>query len=187
MEQSKVDKDYLSNFFLNYKKKLDEIDVTLLLDVADNIKSLSERNGKLIIVGNGGSAAIASHAAVDFTKVGGIRSMCFNDSSIITCFANDYGYGNWVKEALRFYADKDDFILLISSSGESKNIVNAAQYCKEKEINFLSFTGFDGNNTLRKISERCVYVSSSNYNIVENTHQICILSLVDLIANNPMN
>ena len=74
---------------------------------------MNKKGGKLIIVGNGGSSAIASHASVDFTKAAGIRAVNFNESDLLTCFSNDYGYENWVKKALEFYVDKDDIVILI--------------------------------------------------------------------------
>ena len=72
---------------------------------------------KNIVVGNGGSASIASHVSVDFVKAAKIRSINFNEANFLTCFSNDYGYENWVEEALKTYADKDDLLILISSSG----------------------------------------------------------------------
>ena len=71
------------------------------------------------------------HVSVDFTKVGGVRTINFNEADLITCFANDYGYENWVSKALEFYGDDGDLVILISSSGTSKNIVNAAKNAKE--------------------------------------------------------
>ena len=66
------------------------------------------------------------------TKNGGVRCVNFNESDLLTCFANDYGYENWVKEALKFYSDKGDLIILISASGNSRNMLNAAKYLKKK-------------------------------------------------------
>src|SRR5262245_14647774 len=79
----------------------------------------NQKGRKLIIAGNGGSSAIASHCAVDFTKIARIRCINFNEVDLITCFANDYGYENWVEKALEFYADSGDTAILISSSGKS--------------------------------------------------------------------
>ena len=78
---------------------------------------LKKTGNKAIIAGNGGSAAMASHVAVDFTKQGGIRTINFNEADLITCFSNDYGYERWIEKAISFYADKDDVLILISSSG----------------------------------------------------------------------
>ena len=84
---------------------------------------LKKKKNKILIFGNGGSAAMASHFSVDMTKIGQIRTVNFNESDLITCFANDYGYENWVSKAIEFYSDKGDIVILISSSGESQNMI----------------------------------------------------------------
>ena len=78
-----------------------------------------------------------------------MRCINFNESDLITCFSNDYGYENWMKEAVNFYGDKGDVIILISSSGQSKNIINAANEAK-KFSNIITFTGFKKDNPLSK-------------------------------------
>ena len=113
---SKIDKD-------NQKK------IKKLYQLILNVK----KNNKIIIAGNGGSAAIASHFSVDMTKNGNVRCVNFNESDLITCFANDYGYENWVLKAIEFYSDKGDIVILISSSGESQNMINAAKFSKKKK------------------------------------------------------
>ncbi len=95
----------------------------------------------MIIAGNGGSAAMASHVCVDFTKQGGIRSVNFNEADLITCFANDYGYEHWVAKAIEFYGNKGDLAILISSSGNSKNMINGAQTANNLGIDVVTFTG----------------------------------------------
>ena len=112
------------------------------------------------MVGNGGSASIASHLAVDFTKAAGVRSITFNESSLLTCFGNDYGYQNWVKKALEFYADKQDLIILISSSGNSKNIINGAKKAKEMNCKLVTFSGFSEDNGLNNLGDLNFWVNS---------------------------
>ena len=93
-----------------------------------------------MIFGNGGSAAIASHIAVDFTKAVRIRATNYNEADLITCLSNDFGYQYWVSQAIEFYADKGDIIILISSSGTSSNIINGAKKANEMGLNVISFT-----------------------------------------------
>ena len=94
------------SFFSEYFKKLSslvlDVDHKKLHSAAKKIHSSNKKGGKVIIVGNGGSAGIANHATMDFTKVAGYRAVNFNESSTITCLANDYGYENWVKMAIKF-------------------------------------------------------------------------------------
>jgi len=136
---------------------------------------------KVIFAGNGASAAIASHGALDFTKQAKIRSICFNDSAFITAFANDYGYERWIEKALSFHGKSGDVAILISSSGSSPNIVNAAKYAKEKDIHVISFSGFDDTNLLNQLGDIKFLVESKAYNIIESIHQIWLLMICDLI------
>ena len=143
------------------------------------IKNTILKKGTIYIVGNGGSASIASHVSVDFAKAARIKSSTFNNANLITCFANDYGYENWVTEAIKAYLNKNDMVILISSSGTSKNIVNAAKYCKKNSINLITFSGFKKNNPLSKLGNVNFYINSRIYNFVEMAHHIILVYLVD--------
>ncbi len=135
-----------------------------------------------MIFGNGGSAAIASHFSVDLTKNAKIRCVNFNESDLLTCFSNDFGYEKWVEKAIDFYSDTGDTLILISAGGNSPNMVNAANFAKKNKINkIITFTGNDENNKLSRLGDINFWVDSKAYNLIENTHQILLLSLVDLI------
>ena len=144
-------------------------------------KTANSKGNKVIFAGNGGSAAMASHCAVDLTKNAGIRAINFNEADLITCFSNDFGYEKWVEKAIEFYGDSRDVAVLISSSGNSMNMVNAAIMAKKMKINVVTFTGFDTNNNLRKEGDLNIWVNSHAYNIVEMTHHIWLLAVVDMI------
>ena len=103
-----------------------------LIKLKDTLLEVKNNNKKVIIAGNGGSAAIASHVSVDFTKQGKIRTVNFNEPDLITCFANDFGYANWLAKCIEFYSDSGDHVILISSSGKSSNIINAAKEAKNR-------------------------------------------------------
>ena len=175
---------FLKNYF---NSLLDLIDNhNYFEDLISTKKILCETNKagkKTLIFGNGGSAAIASHFSVDMTKNGGVRCINFNESDLLTCFANDYGYENWVKQALKFYSDSGDLVILISASGNSKNIINAAKYIKKNKNKLITFTGFNGKNKLSKYGNINFVVNSESFNFIENTHQYWLLSLVDLFSN----
>ena len=87
-----------------------------LIAVSDILLKTNNLGKKTIIFGNGGSAAIASHFSVDLTKNARVRCVNYNESDLLTCFSNDFGYENWVQKAIEFYADKDDILILISSN-----------------------------------------------------------------------
>jgi len=172
---------FYKNYFELLHKKIAGVDISLLDQTVDMIKSTIANNRKLIIIGNGGSAAMASHVTVDLTKNAGIRAINFNEADLITCFANDYGYENWVSQAIKFYADRGDLAILISSSGSSKNIINGAKTAKELGLQVITFSGFNPENQLRKSGDINFYVDSKGYNIVEMSHHVWLLAIVDKI------
>lgn len=174
-------KFYSRYFDTLYKKILEYNEPNINLFVKKLIE-VKKNKKKVIIVGNGGSAATASHVSVDLTKACKIRSVNFNEADLLTCFSNDYGYENWVKNAVDFYADKKDLFICISSSGMSKNIINGAKQAKKIGCNVVTLSGFRKSNLLKKQGHINLWVNSSNYNIVEMTHQVWLLSAVDLIS-----
>jgi D-sedoheptulose 7-phosphate isomerase len=138
--------------------------------------------GKVLLAGNGASAAMAAHGAVDLTKVSGVRALTFNEADLITCFANDFGYEHWVAKALEYYADPKDAVVLISSSGRSPNIVNAARQARQMGLPLLTLSGFAPDNPLRAAGTVNLWVDSDQYNLVEVTHQAWIVAMVDALA-----
>ena len=84
--------------------------------VLKELERVRNKDSKVILAGNGGSAALASHVSVDLTKAAGIRATNFNEADLITCFANDYGYENWLAEAIRSFAKKDDLVFFFEKS-----------------------------------------------------------------------
>ena len=137
---------------------------------------------KTMIFGNGGSAAIASHFSVDLTKNAKVRCTNYNESDLLTCFANDFGYEKWVEKAIEFYADEGDTIIFISTGGNSKNMTNGANLAQKMKIRkIITLTGNNENNGLKKLGDINLWVNSKAYNHIENVHQALLLSLVDLI------
>lgn len=176
------DLEFIEDYLNRYKKSLFETDVSNeMIQMKEILLELKQNGKKVIIAGNGGSAAMASHVSVDFTKQGGIRTINFNESDLITCFANDYGFENWVGKAVEFYGDEGDLLILISSSGKSKNMINAAIRSKKMGIPVVTFTGFSNENPLKKEGFLNFWIDSKAYNVVENTHQIWLLMICDLI------
>ena len=158
------------------------VDLAMLENALQVIKATSIRVGKIIIAGNGASAAIASHVAVDLTKAAGVRSINFNEADLITCLANDYGYEHWLEKALDFHAEPKDTVILISSSGMSLNIVNAALKAKAMRLPLITLSGFREDNSLRKLGDVNLWVNNSQYNVVETVHQAWLLAIVDKLA-----
>jgi D-sedoheptulose 7-phosphate isomerase len=176
------DKVFINDYLERYRQSLLETDVSgELVRMKEMLLQVKAQGNKAIVSGNGGSAAIAGHASVDFTKQAGIRTVNFNEPSLITCFANDYGYEKWLSKAFEFYGDKGDIAILISTSGSSLNMINAAKTAKKLDMQVITFTGFNEDNLLKQNGYLNFWLNSRAYNVVENTHQIWLLMVCDLI------
>ena len=172
---------YFKKYFESIGQKLNSIDPTQLEQAASMVWAAHKAGKKLVLAGNGGSAAMASHVAVDFVKAASIRAINFNEADLITCFANDYGYEYWVAKALEAYADKGDLVILISSSGKSQNILNAAKKATEIGLSVITVSGFLTDNPLRKLGDLNLWVDSTKYNIVEMTHHVWLVAIIDYL------
>lgn len=177
---------FINNYQMDVSKSIDEIfknQKDKIIRLAESIKNIKRNKGKIIIFGNGGSAATASHFSVDLTKNAKIRAINFNEADLITCLSNDYGHDNWVKKAIEFYIDKNDLVILISTSGNSKNVINAAKFLKKKKFSFFSLTGMKKNNLLNKISisKNNLWVNNMSYNQIEIVHHLVLLLIIDIL------
>ncbi len=181
----KRDTKFLDEYFDDFKKIInfnsDEIKKKLISLKKIFITTKKNRK-KILIFGNGGSAAIASHFSVDLTKNAKIRCTNYNESDLITCFSNDFGYERWVEMAIKYYGNKGDVLIVISSSGKSKNIINGCIAAKKKKfLKIITLTGHSINNPVKKLGDINLWLNSKAYNYIENIHQFWLLSLVDLI------
>ncbi len=181
----KRDKKFLDEYFDDFKKTInfnsDEIKKKLISLKKIFITTKKNRK-KILIFGNGGSAAIASHFSVDLTKNAKIRCTNYNEPDLITCFSNDFGYERWVEMAIKYYGNKGDVLIVISSSGKSKNMINACIAARKKKFSkIITLTGHLINNPVKKLGDINLWVNSKAYNYVENIHQFWLLSLVDLL------
>ena len=173
--------DYFLQYFETISKGLKSIDSEKLKKAASMVWGVHKSGKKIILVGNGGSAAMASHVAVDFTKAAGIRAINFNEADLITCFSNDYGYERWVEKALEAYADTGDLVILISSSGKSQNMINGAKQAKAMDLSLVTVSGFSAYNPLRELGDLNLWVDSTAYNIVEMTHHVWLVAIIDYL------
>ncbi len=136
--------------------------------VVDLLKGMKNK-GQLYFIGNGGSAAIASHMAIDFFNKGRFKARCFNDPAALTCLANDYGYNGVFEAQVARFIEPGDVLVAISSSGESENIVAAVAAARRK-TDVVTLTGFKDDNRLRQMGTYNFHVPSTNYGIVETAH-----------------
>ncbi len=181
----KRDTKFLDKYFDDFNKliNLNSNEIKRkLVNLKKNLITTKKKRKKILIFGNGGSAAIASHFSVDLTKNAKIRCTNYNESDLITCFSNDFGYEHWIEKTLEYYGNKGDVLIVISSSGKSKNMINACVAARKKKFSkIITFTGHSINNPVKKLGDINLWVNSKAYNYIENIHQFWLLSLVVLI------
>lgn len=136
---------------------------------------------KVIFIGNGGSASIASHQAIDYFKNGGMRAICFTDASLLTCLSNDFGYQYVFEKPIEMFADKGDVLIAISSSGKSENILRGVDAARKTGCHIITMSGFKPNNPLRYKGKFNFYVPSNSYGYVEIAHLVLCHCVVDMI------
>jgi len=157
----------------------------LLLEAAfDEVRQAAhaahDAGNKIVFIGNGGSAGIASHLAIDFSKNGSLRALAFNDPSALTCLGNDLGYENVFAKQLDFHARPGDLLIAISSSGRSPNILAAVKMARARGCRVVTFSGFDPGNDLRRTGDVNFYVRSHEYGFVEVAHLALCHAVLDL-------
>lgn len=166
------------NPFSEYVKSLQDAHIG---DQFEKFKNAFEKYNNIIILGNGGSNAVASHISQDYVKFHNKNSIVFSDPSMLTCFINDFGMENAYCRFLQYYAKKDTLCILISSGGESKNIINCINWCENNSIPYGILTGFKSTNSARSIAHNALWnyhIDSMDYGIVECLHQIFLHGVV---------
>ncbi len=173
---------WLDAYFQRFRPAFDPAVHENLVRFHDLAVQVRESRRKLIFAGNGASASISSHGAVDFTKQAKVRAVDFNEPNLITAFSNDYGYEHWVARAMACYADDGDVAVLISVSGTSPNIVNAAKYAKERGMKIVTFSGKQADNPLRALGDINFWIGSAAYNVVEAVHMLWMTTVIDMLV-----
>ncbi len=148
------------------------------------LRATRQNAGNVYIVGNGGSAAVASHIANDLCNVAELRAMSLLDHTALTCFANDYGYENVYSHRLERIARADDVLIAVSSSGASENIVRASTTMRRLGGVIVSLSGFEPDNPLRASGNVNLWIDSTDYGLVEIGHLFMLHHLVDHIRLN---
>lgn len=150
--------------------------MTAALKLLANVRN---SNGSVYVIGNGGSAGVASHAVVDLVNVGKMRAYALHEPALMTCMANDYGYENAFARMLKDMARAGDALIAISSSGNSKNIRNAALQVAQNGGTVITLSGFAANNPLRSLGDINIWLGSMDYGMVEVGHQFILHNLSD--------
>lgn len=185
-------KDLIQDYHKNFTKLIASIEVTndnnrplpLFQGIEAACGIITEKaaeGGKVFFVGNGGSAAIASHMALDFWKNGNIPATSFNDGPLLTCIGNDFGYRHIFEKPIEMFANPGDVLCAISSSGRSENILKGVEAAQARGCEVVTFSGFTENNPLRSKGKINFYVPSMEYGPVEVIHQYICHWLLDML------
>jgi D-sedoheptulose 7-phosphate isomerase len=162
-----------------YLDILRQVDWELFGEAFRMVQAIRGTGDRLFFIGNGGSAAIASHMAADWQKAGRIPAMAFNDAPAVTALANDVGYDDVFAEPLRMHARPGDILVAISSSGRSPNICEAVEVAVDRGMKVITLSGFTPDNPLRAMGDVNFYVPSGRYGVVETAHLAILHSLLD--------
>ena len=185
-------KENAESYYSNLSDKLEKIQATRKdgsgLDFFAAIESAgqlamaqTEAGRKIIFIGNGASASIASHMSTDFWKNGSMRAIAFNDAALLTCLSNDCGYENVFGKSVEMFADEGDILVAISSSGKSENILNGVREARKRGVHVVTLSGFGSDNPLCGMGDINFYVPDGTYGAVEILHLSichCILDVV---------
>lgn len=192
-----IEKPLISEEFASYCDHLfclleesiitDEFERELSLIVASDLvvkmlREVKEEQKKVLLVGNGGSAAIVAHMNNDLSKCNQMRSMVFTEQSLLTALTNDEGYASAYGRQISLMGDSSDILIAVSSSGESENIIHSVQMARKKKMKVFTLSGFSPSNVLRKLGDMNFYVPSSSYGMVELSHSIFCHYLTDRLA-----
>ena len=138
-------------------------------------------HNRIIILGNGGSNSVASHISQDYMKFHNKKVSILSDPSMITMLTNDFGYDWAYQKFLEYYVEIDTLVIIMSSGGESENMINCLNWCEENKVSYGVLTGFGENNTIRKNAKNSLwnyYINSNSYGVVECVHQIFLHGVV---------
>ncbi len=181
---------YYTNYALAIQKALEEsnfsesqgltFNKSTGLEIWNGLVSSTMQNGHtLFFIGNGASATMSSHMALDFTKNGGVNSLAFNDSAFLTAISNDISYKSVFSHCIEKFGRQGDLLVAISSSGNSQNITNGVKAATAKGMKTVTLSGMKPNNPLRQLGDLNVYVPAETYGIVECCHQILLHCWLD--------
>ena len=136
---------------------------------------------RIIVLGNGGSNSVASHISQDYMKFHNKKVSILSDPSMITMLTNDFGYDKAYEKFLEYYVEKETLVIIMSSGGESKNMLNCVDWCEDNKVGYGVLTGFEKNNTIRGEATNALfnyYINSHSYGVVECVHQIFLHGVI---------
>jgi len=162
--------------FLSQKNNIESAD-----KLVSSLEKTKSTDSTIYLIGNGGSSAVAEHAAIDFTKNAGLKALTVSDSPMLTTFSNDYGYANVFKKFIESFGMEKDILIAISRGGKSENIINACKEAKKKGMQIVTLSGFESSNPLRAIGNINFWVDSKAFGHLEIIHGLVLHWINDSI------
>ena len=135
-----------------FKEYIDTLKSAHMEEQFIRFQSAFKCHKRIIILGNGGSSSVASHISQDYMKFHKKKVSILSDPSMITMLSNDFGYRKAYKKFLEYYVEKDTLVIIMSSGGESKNMINCVNWCEDNSVAYGVLTGFERDNTIKKMS-----------------------------------
>ncbi len=183
--------DFLTNYLSDLRRALDELDLAIVMQMREALQAAHRDQRQVFVIGNGGSAALASHLAVDLGKCASHegrprwRVLSLTDNiPWMTALSNDIAYETVFVEQLKNYAQPGDVLLAISGSGNSPNILRAVEWANEAGLTTLGLTGFRGGK-LAPLAHHALIVPAMHMGRVEDGHLIVAHMLVYYFIEHP--
>ncbi len=170
--------DYAKEYLSELKQSIDKLPLDKLEEIVELLKEAYQKGKRIYVMGNGGSAATASHFVCDLAKGSGVKgkkkfkAIGLSDNiPLITAWANDVSYDDIFSAQLDPHLEKDDLVIVFTGSGNSKNILKAVEYANSAGAITIAFTGFDGGK-VKGLAKKCLVVPSNNMERIEDLHLI---------------
>jgi len=173
----------INSYFKKLSTSLDNINQEDLYDIVDLIKKTTTTENNIFIFGNGGSSSTASHFAQDMNKMLSCRFISLNDNTpSLLAYANDIGFESIFELQLTKLIKKNDLVIGISGSGNSKNVINAITFAKNFGCQTIGFTGFDGGK-VKQIVDKSLHIPCDDMQICEDCHMISTHLILKIMMN----
>ncbi len=171
-------KNILNTYKINFNSVFDDKFEIKTISLANKILNCWKKNKNIFIIGNGGSGANAIHLANDllygagFSNKKGIKIEALNSNqAVITCLSNDVGYEFIFSEQIKVKGGKGDLLIILSGSGNSKNIIEAIKISKKMKIDTFGIIGFDGGKS-KKLLDDYIHILINDMQIVEDFQMV---------------
>lgn len=161
-------KEFAFDYMEQLQHALDHVNLNKVKEAVDLIKGC---RGTVWLIGNGGSASLASHMATDL-QLAEVRAIALTDVAAVTTYSNDVAYGKCFSKQLQVLAKQGDLIIVISGSGNSENIINAIGWGLALSIKTISVVGLNGGDA--KAADLCLHVPAKNMGVSQDGHQVIL-------------